>query len=164
MAVTTTGLLIAGLITSVVGTGVAVYSNIQAGKAARAIGDANAALDQQQAQVDIDQSQTQAQAIRDRNKRTASTQRATFLKSGITLEGTAQDVMYDSALQGELEALDTEYQGKVASQFSTKRSYISKYEGRSRQTAAYGAAAGSLLSGVGNALSIMANPKFPGRS
>jgi hypothetical protein len=135
--------------------------NKKAAKAATAIGEANAQLDLQQAQVTVDQSQADAQAVRDRNTRLRASQQTTFLKSGLTLDsGTAQDVIYDSSIAGELEALNILYKGNVSAGFSRKQAAISRYEGASRSDAYKSAATGSILSGIGQGLSIMTNPRF----
>lgn len=59
------------------------------------------------------ESQYEADRIRDRNKRLRGAQVVRVAKSGIMLEGSPSDVIYDSAVQGELDALAAEYIGDV---------------------------------------------------
>lgn len=166
MAVAIPYLYAAMFATSVVATVSSYQANKRAASQSQQIGEANAAIDMEQSAVALDQSNFEANQIRDRNRRLAATQRAGFLKSGITLEGTPQDVIYDSALQGELEALSTVYEGQIKANYARKQASIDRYEGASRSSAYKSAATGSLISGVGDALSIAAkgasynNPKF----
>jgi hypothetical protein len=83
-------------------------------QAAENQGESQARIAERQATASLQQAQTEALAIRRQNERVRGTQRVSFLKSGVTLSGSAQDVMYDSAIEGELEALAAEYRGKVA--------------------------------------------------
>jgi hypothetical protein len=77
-------------------------------------GESQAQIAQRQATASLQQAQTEALAIRRQNERVRGSQRVAFLKSGVTLSGSAQDVIYDSAIEGELEALNAEYRGTVA--------------------------------------------------
>jgi hypothetical protein len=142
-------------------------------QAAEAQGESQAQISQRQATASLQQAQTEALAIRRQNDRVRGTQRVSFLKSGVTLSGSAQDVMYDSAIEGELEALSAEYKGKVAysqnqdeaayarSQGSTSArlyrsragtdSILSAYEGSSRASAYRAQSVGSFFSGVATA-------------
>lgn len=74
----------------------------------------NAAIvSMQDAQRSRQQSQYEADRIRDINKRFKGRQIAAIAKSGILLEGTPSDVIFDSAIQGELDALASEYIGNI---------------------------------------------------
>lgn len=56
---------------------------------------------------------SEAERIRNRSSRLLGSQRADFAKSGVVVgSGTSQDVMLDSATQGELDALIAEYTGE----------------------------------------------------
>lgn len=142
-------------------------------------GDEEASVDQQNASAQIDQARVEAASIRAQNQRTLGTQRTSFLKSGVALSGSAIDVMYDSSVQGELDALNAEYRGNVAygnltdqsqlakSQAATTAdlyrrqaasgSAISVYDATSRAAAYRAQATASLLSGAGK---IMSGPSF----
>lgn len=124
---------------------IGAVGSIQAAGAARAQGKAAQRAAMVEAQVSRQQGEAEAARIRDRNKRIASSQRVAFLKSGVTLDGTAGDVIYDSAIQGELDALNAEYRGQVGYFSSVNRGNMARAQGRS-QAMAYGyQAAGGLL-------------------
>ncbi len=134
-------------------TAVSAYGSIQAGKEAKFAGEMSAQIGEQEAVVQEQQAGVEADAIRDRNDRLAASQRTSFLKSGITLDGTASDVMYDSALAGELEALSAVYRGSVGANFSRKDAAISRYSGQAAARSYNLQAAGSILQGAGRAMS-----------
>jgi hypothetical protein len=161
MAVAIPYLLGAAVATTAASAVISYQGNKAAARSARAIGEANAQLDLQQAAVTQQQAQSEADVVRARNLRLTATQKTTFLKSGLTLDsGTAQDVVYDSSVQGELDALNVLYKGNISAGFSRKQAAISRYEGASRSTAYSYAATTSLLSGAGQALSLAASPGF----
>jgi len=82
----------------------------------------NAIAAEQSAQAARSTAQYRADRLRERNHRLGGAQRARIAKSGVDIEGgTAQDVMYDSAVQGELDALSAIYTGNVtANRFATE--------------------------------------------
>lgn len=153
-------LLIVSLIAQAASAAQKAQADKAAGVAAQNVGDTNAAIDQSQATVDLQQANFEAQNIRAQNQRVAGSQRSTYLASGITLEGTPTDVMYDSALQGELEALTTQYKGQVASSFMRKQAVLDQYGGATRAYSYDAAATGDILQGIGSGISIYSNPNF----
>lgn len=124
---------------------VGAAGSIQAAKAAKAQGKAAQRAAMVEAQVSRQQGDVEAERIRDRNKRIAASQRTAFLKSGITLDGTAGDVIYDSAIQGELDALNAEYRGKVGYYSSVNRGNMARAQGNSQAMAYNYQAAGGVL-------------------
>lgn len=163
MAVALPYLYAAAIAATAASTYITYKSNKQAAKAAESVGEANANLELQQAKVTEDQSQAEAETIRDNADRLRATQRTTFLKSGLTLDsGTAQDVIYDSSIQGELDALNVLYRGNVSAGFSRKQSAISRYEGAAGATRYRGAAIGGLFSGASEGLSLATKMNFSG--
>lgn len=73
----------------------------------------NAKLAEDNATLSREQSINDADRIRQINRRLVGAQKAAYAKSGVTLEGTPDDVIYDSSLQGELDALLTSYKGDI---------------------------------------------------
>ncbi len=140
--------------------GVGAYSSIQAANASERVGRLNSQADQTNAIVSKQQGDAEAVSIRDRNKRIQAAQRVGFLKSGITLSGSALDVMYDSSLEGELDALNAQYKGQIGYYSNMSKSQIDSEEASSRATAYRYQAAGSILSGTGDALSLSNSPTF----
>lgn len=154
------GLETLALTAIIAGTAVNAYTSIQAGKEAEFSGEVDANLNEQAAVIEEQQGEAEAQAIRDRSRRLMGSQRASFLKSGLTLDGTASDVIYDSALEGELEALNARYRSKIGAMFSRKEAAMSRYSGKAQKRAYYAGAAGTVLSGVGSGLSLASRPGF----
>ena len=201
MAVAVPYLVAASLATSAVGTYVAVKSSRDAAADSRTVGQLNAqnalqygeenaqaALQQGEAQAQLAEKQAlasrlqadaEAISIRRQNQRVQGTQRVSYLKSGVTLSGSAADVIYDSAIEGELDALNAQYRGRMASQYSRDQAAYSRdqakqqasllrsrsrmdaqsalYEGNSRSNAYKAQATGQLLSGIGNMTSTAAS-------
>lgn len=194
MAVAVPYLFAASIAASAASTYVSVKSSRDAAANAATIGQINARnsiqYGEENAQAALQQSEAQAQllekqalanrlqaeaeagSIRRQNDRTRGTQRVSYLKSGVTLSGSASDVIYDSAIEGELDALNAEYKGRMASQYSRDQAAYSRdqgkqqasllrskarmdaeaglYEASSRASAYKAQATGSLISGIGN--------------
>lgn len=112
----------------------------------------NKQLSDQQATAIDQQTQVQVNADRDKATRLAGTQRVGFLKSGITLDGTASDVMYDTAIQTELAALTDQYKGRIAASFSRKQGALGLYEGTAKAGVYDAQSTSDLLGGAGSAL------------
>jgi len=74
--------------------------------------------------------------IEQHNRRVTGAAVASFAKAGITLEGTAQDVLYDSALQGELDILATKYVGEVEARNFESQADMYTYRGTTGLTIA----------------------------
>jgi hypothetical protein len=154
MAVATTTLIaIAAVSTaaSLAATGVAVHGQIQQGKAQKQIADYNAKVARNNAIAARQQAQFEADRIRDKARRLAGSQRAAFSKSGIELSGSVNDVMFDSAIELELDALSAIYKGEVAGNNQTAQAEIFKMRGDAAKTGSQLAAAGTAIGGIGDA-------------
>ncbi len=103
-------------------------------QAAEQQGESQAQVAQRQAATQFQQAQAEALAIRRQNDRIRGTQRVAFLKSGVTLSGSAQDVIYDSAIEGELEALNTTYRGSVSSSYYMDEAALARSSGATQAT------------------------------
>ena len=77
-----------------------------------------------------------AERIRDIGERAHGAQVAQYGASGVQLNGSADDVMMDSALQNELEALVTIHSGELTAKGLEYGAEISKWQGASILTAA----------------------------
>lgn len=73
-----------------------------------AVAAENAAISQRE------QAKYNAEKIRQRNRRLLGQQTAGYAKAGVDLAGSPEDVIYDSALQGEMDALMAIYTGDMA--------------------------------------------------
>jgi len=142
------------------GTGVAVSSNIQQGKAADETAKFNAKIAENDALAAQQQAAAEAEQIRRKNRLLSGAQRAGYGKAGVDLSGT-EDVLTDSGTQGELEALSALYAGNRAATYDQSRASASRFQGDNAKAAGNLNAAGSLLGGlssVGTQLST--NPSF----
>lgn len=153
----TTALLVTGLVLAAASTGVAIAAAQSQARAAEDIGEYNAEVARNNAQAARDQSQFQADRIRDRARRTKGAQRAAYSKSGVELSGTVEDVMFDSAIEFELEAISALYKGTVASNSQTAQSEMFKLKGEAARTQGNFAIAGSILGGLSQATSLSSN-------
>lgn len=133
-----------------VGAGVAAYSSAQQGKAAEKAGKATASAERANAIAAQQQAQLEANQVRRRNRLRLGANRAAAGKSGVDLEN-IEDVQFDTAVQGELEALATLYSGATSASYYRSRADIAELGGRNAKRAGYLNAGATLLSGAGSA-------------
>jgi hypothetical protein len=146
-----TGLLIAAIAASVVGTGVGVYSQVKAGNDAEDAAKANAAVEKNNAIAAQQQAALEAGQVRRKNLLRMGAQRAAAGKSGVLIDDSAGDVIYDTAIQGELEALSVAYSGATQSNYYNSKSRIARWEGSQAKSAANLNAGATLIGGLGSA-------------
>lgn len=106
----------------------------------------NAKIADQNAQIAMDQAEQKAAAVRRDAVRLRGAQSAAAGASGITQDGSVQDVMADSATEAELDALNAIYEGKLAA-----RGY--KSQSRAYRTSAKNAVSSGLVGAGAYALS-----------
>ncbi|CAB4182710.1 hypothetical protein UFOVP1090_28 [uncultured Caudovirales phage] len=160
------GLETVALIAIVTAGTIGAVGSIQAANAAEKQGEAARNAANVEAVTASQQAASEASRVRDRNKRIAASQRVSFLKSGLTLDGT-EDVIYDSAIQGELDALNVTYRGDVAATGSRTRGSLANAAAKSQATAYRYQAVGSVLGAAGSAASVgsrSSQPTFSGTS
>ncbi len=95
-----------GAFVSAAGT---LYSGISQAQAARA----QAAQFERQAQIERDRGLFESQRERERHRRIAGLQRASFLASGVALEGSPVDVVVDSALENQIDIEAIKYGARL---------------------------------------------------
>jgi hypothetical protein len=134
---------------SVVGSGISAIGMVNQGNAQKQMGEYNAKIQSNNAAMAIQQSQFAASQIRQRNMRLKGAQAAAASKSGLDLSGSVNDVMYDSAVQGELNAASQIYKGQVSADQYQSSGNMSEAAGKSASQQSYWGAAGSVLGGVG---------------
>ena len=139
--------LIAVALTAV-GTGVAVYSSLEQGKAADDAAKSTARAENANAKAAQDAAALEAQQVRRSNLLRLGSQRANAAKSGVLINDSAQDVMYDTAIQGELESLTTLYGGASQANYNRSRASIARVEGANAKSASYFKAGSSLIGGA----------------
>jgi hypothetical protein len=143
--------LIIAAVAAVAAAGVSAYGAYEQGQAQKEMSKYNAEVARNNAKAINSQTDYDVQRIKDRNRRIRATQASGFLKSGVTLEGSAQDVLYDSSLEGEMDALSVAYKGTIQSNAAKSGAALYNMQGNiAQQNAAY-SATGSILGGVGSA-------------
>lgn len=160
--IATTTLLISAIAIAAVSAGVGAYSAQTSADAAHDAAKFNAAVAQNNATAATQQAQFQADQIRTRNRRIIAAGRADLLKSGVTESGSAQDLLLDSSIQGELDASAAIYTGRVTAGAQTAESQLQNSRAGWSRTAGYIGMGTSILSGASSATSIAANPNFRG--
>lgn len=141
-----------GLIILAAGAGVAAYSQVKAGQAADDAAKATANAEKANAMAAQQQAALEADQVRRRNRLRLGANRAAAAKSGVELEN-IEDVQYDTAVQGELEALTTLYSGATSAAYSRSRGNIALMGGRAAKQAGYLNAGATLLSAAGSGYS-----------
>jgi hypothetical protein len=122
---------------------------IAQGNAAKSAANYNAAAARQNA--DIARANAAADAAKQERQGLllAGRQRAAVGASGITPEGSPLEVMADSALESELDALTTRYRGELQARSYGQDATLQDMRGSSAQTAGYIGAGTDLLTGAG---------------
>lgn len=151
---------IAALATSAVSTGLGVYSSVQQGAAQKSAADFNAAVARNDAIAAQQQAGFEARQISRRNRMRQASRRARYAASGVELSGSATDVMFDSAVQEELDRQAALYRGEIRAGRSRAEADLQTAAGRNARTSSYFSAAGTLLGGVSQGLSVASSPSF----
>jgi len=134
---------------SVAGTAAGTYSAIEQGNAAEDASKRNAKAQNTNARVAAEQAQYAADRQRSENRRRLGAQRAAGAKSGIDLSGGSfNDVLLDTSVQGEMDALASIYQGQATASAYQSSARNSLLEGRAAKQAGYLRAGSTLLSGA----------------
>lgn len=157
---TLSALGVAAIASTVASTGLGVYSAVQSGAAQKDAAEFNAAVARNDAIAAQQQAASESRQLSRRNRLRAASRRARYAASGIELSGSAEDVMFDSAVQDELERQNALYRGELRAGRSKAEAGLQEAAGRNAVTSSYLSAGGTLLSGVGQGLRIAANPDF----
>lgn len=144
-----------------VGTGVGTYAAVQQGNAADDAAKFNAKVAQNEAQNEATRTAFEASQIRRKNLIRSGDQRAAYAKAGVDLSGSATDVLFDTGIQGELEAMGALYGGAMASASLRSRARLSVLEGQNAQTAGYLSAGSTLLTGGARGATTYYENTFP---
>lgn len=151
---------VAAIAASTVSTGLGVYSAVQSGAAQKDAAEFNAAVARNDAIAAQQQAASESRQLSRRNRLRAATRRARFAASGIELSGSAEDVMFDSAVQDELDRQNAIYRGELRARRSKAEAGLQEAMGRNAVTSSYLNAAGTFFGGVSQGLSIASNPSF----
>jgi len=121
--------------------------SIQQGNAAKASADFNAQVAERNATLATQQGTENAARIRRSNLQSQGAQRAAFGASGLRLSGSALNVLSDSAIQGELQALDAKTNAINESRGFKSKASLSRAQGRNARRAGFIGAGSTLLQG-----------------
>jgi hypothetical protein len=138
------------LAVTAVGTGVSTYAAIEQGKAADDAAKATQQSEKRNAQAASDAAALEAGQVRRKNLQRLGSQRAAAAKSGVLIDDSAADVIYDSSIQGELEALSVLYSGASQAGYYRSRGSIAAMEGKNAKQAGYLKGGATLIGGLGS--------------
>lgn len=133
------------------GTAINAYGAYSAGKAKQAAYNYDAAVAEQNATMAKDQAAFEADRQESKTRRFVAGQRVSYLANGVTLSGSAMDILADSTIQGEMDRLSILYGGEVDAVNYRNDAARSRFAGKQEAKAGMFNAAGSLLSGAGSA-------------
>lgn len=136
---------------ALVSAGIGTYAAVAQGEAAEDASVAQQKAANQQASSTQAAAALEAAQVRRENLLRLGTQRASTAKSGVLIDGSAGDTIYDSAIQGELEALSVLYSGASEAGYHRSRGKIARMEGKAAKQAGYVSGAGTLIGGAGSA-------------
>jgi hypothetical protein len=135
------------LVAAVGSTVLQAAGSIQQGQAARSAANYNAQVAENNAAAARAQAAENARRQRVMNKKALGSIRAGYGASGVTLEGSPLDVLEESAMNAELDALSIEHAGLVRALGFQNDAALERFGGRNASRAGYMGAAAALLGG-----------------
>lgn len=129
----------------VASTALTAASAISQGNAAKAAGEANAKMQEQEASMARSQGNARQEAMRRRAREVLGQQRAAIGQAGIGWGGSAQDILEQSAVNMELDTMNIGYEAELQARGLINKSTMSRWEGKQAQRAGQVKAAGSIL-------------------
>lgn len=145
-------LLVAGIATTLVGTGVSVYSSYQQGQSAKKIAEYNADVKNNEAIARKQVERFNIARIQEKNRRERGKRIAHIAKSGVSFSGSALDVMEDAIINGNLDVVSEKYKSNRDQRFLRDSAQLTIAEGRMRAQTANLNALGQGLEGLGQGL------------
>lgn len=130
-------------------SGTAAVGSLVGGFAQAAADRRDAAIADQNADIAEDQARARQDMIRREARKLKGAQRAAAGAAGITLDGSAFDVMEDSAIEAELDALTAGYEGKLEARAYRSAAAAKRYSARSALFEGVTGAGAQALSGYG---------------
>lgn len=124
---------------------------IQQAQAAKKAANYNAQLADENAKIARQQGDSHAAQIRRQSVLGLGDMRASFAANGVSLEGSALDVMADSAYQYELDKQNARYNAELKARGYSNEAQLQRARGESAMTAGYLKAGSSLIGAAGNA-------------
>ena len=131
---------------AVVGAGGALYAGEQQRRAASYSAD----VAEQAARAAQEKAAYDEEMHRERIRKTLSTMRSLYGKSGVDMTGTPLLALEESAAQGEMDALAIRYGGDVAAARQRSEAALLRMQGKTAQVSSYFQAGSTLLQGAGS--------------
>lgn len=138
------------------GDAISAVGAINQGKADSMAGEYNAQSAEQNAAYSLQQAKENERRQRIVSKKFLGDIRASYGASGITTEGSALDVLEESAANAELDALTIRHEGQVKATGYLNEARYSRIAGENAKNASYLKAAGYVASGAEKAASYAA--------
>ena len=149
-------LLIGAAIAMGAGALLSAKGQLDAGNAARKAGNAEGDLLEKNADRVEEMGEYTAFRHNMKVKKVLGAGRAAYAASGVTMSGSAMNVMRESAVEGERDRLTILYNAKVKADTMRDQADIARYRGKAAQAAAQYKAAGTVLSGAGQIFGALA--------
>lgn len=127
---------------------VGAYGSLEKGKADKAAAKYNAAVARQNATLARQQAERDAQQVRVQGQKFLGDIQTSYAASGVTMEGSAYDVMAESAANIKMDEMNVKYQGELQANQLNAQARMDEWAGRVAQRGSYISAAGSLLGGA----------------
>ena len=139
----------------IAGTALQAIGSIANGQQAAAIGARNADVLNQQADETARATVAREGVLRDRNRETLSQQRAAMLQNGLDpASGSALFASSQAIRDAEMDALQLRYDGLMQSRAERMGASMERWKGQAAKRQSYFSAAGNLVQGAGNYLSM----------
>jgi len=139
------------LAASTIGAGVSAYGAVAQGNAADEAAKRTQQAENANAQAAMEAASLEAGQVRRKNLLRLGSQRADAAKSGVLISDSANDVIYDTAIQGELEAQSVLYSGASAASYQQQRGVNARAAGASAKSGSYINAGSTVIGGLGKA-------------
>ena len=136
--------IILGIASLLVSAGATVYSAQERKKTAAY----TAKLAEEAGEESMAMAGIEAERHRDKIRRLKATQRASYAKSGVTMEGSPLEVLADTQAQADLDEMIIRHGGEVSANAYKMEGMFARRAGRSAETAGYIGAGSSLLAGA----------------
>lgn len=140
---------ITATITSIIAAGVSAYGSYESGQSQKEAAEYNAEVQRNAAKAEIQSGNIKAQEMRDKARRIAGTQAATFGAAGLdTTSGTPSDIITETRMFGELDALRAINNAESAAYGLKAQSELDLFQGRAAARGGMLTAGGTLLAGA----------------
>lgn len=142
----------------VAGTAMSVIGALNQGQQAKDAANYNAQVANNNAIASRQQAEANAAAQQRRARQQIGAARAGYGASGITMEGSAMDILESSAAMAELDRQNILYGGEIKSQGYQSTAGLELMRGENAETGSYFSAGSALLTGMGKMGALDAKP------